>query len=482
MPPYSQTLLQKPEGPLLYEEVAEKIYQAIEEGVLRPGDRVPSLRRMSKQHKVSISTVLQAYETLASKGYIEARAKSGYFVRHQTRLSEPEPSRPRPAATQVGIGEMVAMVFGATRRSNILRLGAACPSGQLLPTKKLHRVLVSLARSEGAQCIGYDMPPGCEPLRREVSRRSLEWGVHLPMDELITTCGSMEAINLCLRAVAKPGEIVAVESPTYFGVLQAIEGLGLQAVEIPTHPRDGMNLDALERALDTYDIAACICVPNFNNPLGSLMPDENKKRLVEMLGCRNVPLIEDDINGDLHFGPERPRVAKSFDKRDLVMLCSSFSKTLAPGYRVGWVAPGRFYKQVQIQKFSNTTATATLPQLAIAEFVRSGSYDTHLKTLRRMYAAQVHQMSQAIAECFPAETKITRPTGGFMLWVELPPQVDALKLHAHAMAENISVAPGPLFSAKQQHRNFIRISCGYPWSQKLADGVVTLGKLARRLS
>jgi DNA-binding transcriptional MocR family regulator len=282
--------------------------------------------------------------------------------------------------------------------------------------------------------------------------------------------------------VTKPGDIVAVESPTYFGVLQAIEERGLKALEIPMHPRTGMDLEALERALKSRPIAACLAVPNFNNPLGSLMPDEHKRRLVEILARRDVPLIDDDINGYLAHDGTRPRVAQSYDKDGRVLLCGSFSKTLAPGYRVGWVAPGRYFERVKALKITSTLATATLPQLAVAEFIANGGYDHHLRSLRHHFADQTRRMTEAVAEYFPAGIKVTRPSGGFVLWIELPRKVSALELHERALAGKISIAPGPMFSAKQIFPNFIRLNCGHAWSEQSERAAATLGGLVKRLS
>ena len=364
---------------------------------------------------------------------------------------------------------------------DVVPFGAATPSTELLPVKKLNRIVASIARTHGNQCINYDGVPGTEALRRQISRRSLDWHTRIAPEELIVTCGATEALALCLRAVTKPGDVVALESPTYFGVLQAIEELGLKAVEIPMHPRDGMDLDALERTVKSRRVAACLMVPNFNNPLGSLMPDENKRRLVEILAKREVPLIEDDIYGDLYFGAQRPRVAQSYDKSGLVMLCSTFTKTLAPGYRVGWVAPGRFYSKIRALKQTSTLATVTITQLAIAEFLANGGYDHYLRGIRRTYFEQVERISHALAESFPSEIKITRPAGGFVLWVELPRNVSALKLHELALAEKISIAPGPMFAAKPSFENYIRISCGHPWSSRMERAIGVLSYLVKKL-
>jgi DNA-binding transcriptional MocR family regulator len=467
----------------LYVQVAAKLGGLIEGGVLRTGDRVPSIRRASRQHKVSLTTAVQAYLALENRGLIEARPKSGFFVRYRPRLhlSEPETSRPARAATPTESPTLIAKLFDATMQRDVVQLGAGLPNARLLPVQKLNRMLTAAARRAGPASLEYDMPPGCLALRRALARRALDWGLHLSPDEIITTSGCMEAILLSLRAVTRPGDIVAVESPTYFGLIQVIEQLGLKALEIPTHPRTGMDLDALERALRSRRVAACLAIPNFSNPLGSLMPPAAKERLVAMLSKREIPLIEDDLYGDLHFGPERPHVAKSFDTKGLVMLCGSFSKSLAPGYRVGWLVPGRHFQKTRNLKCTSTGATATLPQLALADYMVNGGYDHHLRALRQALKRQMEQISHAVAESFPREIKMTRPAGGIVLWVELPPRVDALRLHAKALAEKISIAPGPMFSPRNQFRNFIRLNCGEPWSPQLERAIGVLAYLVKQM-
>jgi DNA-binding transcriptional MocR family regulator len=379
----------------LYEQVADWISGLIERGTLRPGERIPSVRRLSSQQKVSISTVLQAYFLLENWGLIEARPQSGFYVRLYRRdlPSEPKISDPPLTAQPVSIGDLVSQVFEAARDPGIIPLGAACPSPELFPTLRLNRILASVARREGYLINTYDFPPGNLELRRQIARRSLEWGCSLSAEDIVTTYGCMEALNLCLRAVAQPGDTIAVESPTYFGVLQAIESLKMKALEISTHPRTGISLEALEGAIKRHRVRACVVMANFHNPLGSCMPDENKKQLVELLTRREIPLIEDDIYGDLYFGTIRPKAAKAFDRQGLVLLCSSFSKTLAPGYRVGWMVPGRFKRQVERLKFMTTAGGARLPQMAIAEFLQNGGYDHYLRRIRKAYAGQVQRMT-----------------------------------------------------------------------------------------
>ncbi|MDQ6911810.1 MAG: PLP-dependent aminotransferase family protein [Verrucomicrobiota bacterium] len=467
----------------LYARIAANVGELIAGGVLRTGDRIPSVRRASRQHRVSMATAVQAYLELENRGLIEARPKSGFFVRQrpQQLLEEPQTSRPAPGASVHDSPTLISRLFGATMMRDVVQLGSGIPSAKLLPAQKLNRILASTARRLGPAALELDMPPGCLPLRRALARRALDWGAKISPDEIITTCGCMEALVLGLRATTKPGDTVAVESPTYFGIVQLIAQLGLKALDIPTHPRSGLDLDALERALRTRRVSACLVVPNFNNPLGSLMPESAKERLVNILARREIPLIEDDLYGDLHFGAERPHVAQAHDRKGLVLLCGSFSKSVAPGYRVGWLMPGRFFEKVKDLKCTSTVATATLPQFALADYMTNGGYEHHLRGLRRALQRQMEQLSQAVAESFPRETKMTRPNGGIVLWVELPKGVDALRLHAKALAEKISLAPGPMFSARQNFKNFIRLSFGEEWSPKIERAIGVLAYLVKQM-
>jgi DNA-binding transcriptional MocR family regulator len=473
----------------LYEDLAEDLTGLIAKGTLRAGDRLPSVRVLSDQRGVSISTVLQAYLLLESRGFVETRPQSGHYVR-STRLAlvpEPRPPRVSSTATRVTVSDLIARVYGASRDPNVVLLGAGYMSPALLPTERLARGLAAVARSAGGAGIAYDPPPGLLALRRQVARRAAECGVALRADEIVTTVGAMEALHLCLRTVARAGDSIAVESPAFYGVLQLIESLEMRALEIPSNAGTGIDLALLDAALRNaagqagQRVKACLVVPNFSNPLGALMPDEAKRELVRMLARRDIPLIEDDVYGDLHFDGARPRPARAFDRHGLVMLCGSFSKTLAPGYRVGYVAPGRYRDAVERLKFAQTVATPTLAQMAIADFLENGGYERHLRRLRRALSEQVARVSEAIAEHFPEGTRISRPRGGFFLWVEMPAGKSGLELHHRALARGVSVAPGPIFSAKQRFTTCIRVSCGFPWSETIERAIRTLGEIARDL-
>lgn len=464
--------------PYLYEQLIDSIMEMIRRGVLRPGDRLPSIRNHSRQARVSISTVLQAYLSLEARGAIEVKPQSGFYVNAtEVKFPEPRPTNPRPIVTRIGVNELLAKVFLSSHDQNVIQFGVSTPGPEYLPVKRLSRLVSAAVRNKPVVSVSYDFPPGYPPLRREIAKRSIEYGCILADEDIVTTAGAMEAINLCLRAVAKAGDAIVIETPTFYGTLQAIESLGMKALEIATDPREGIILDSLTRALKKERVKACLLVPNFNNPLGSCMPEDNKKELVRILAQREIPLIEDDICGDLYFGSNRPKPAKAYDKEGLVLLCSSFSKTLAPGYRVGWTAPGIFKARVESLKFMTSMATPTVTQIAIAEFLMTGAYDRYLRKLRGILAQQVHRMRFSVSQYFPRGTRITRPQGGLVLWIELPRSIDSLELQQKALRENISIAPGPIFSAKQKYSNFVRLSCGQMWSEKVDLAVKRLGEI-----
>ena len=468
---------------LLYRKVAEGIQALIQAGTLRTGDKVPSVRKLSRQQRVSVSTVLQAYEQLEGAGLIEARPQSGYYVRRRAvAAAEPEASHPPQRALPVEVNELTGLVIAAAHDPAVVAFGSACPSGALFPLERVRRVLVSRARRDRDAIGRYGLPPGSERLRRAIARRALEWGCRIDHRNLVTTSSCMEAINLCLRAVTRPGDTVALESPTYYGFLQILETLGLRALEIPTHPRSGISLDALEIALGAHDIKAAIVMPTISNPIGATMTDAAKRRLVSMLAAHKVPLIEDHIYGELHYSGPLPRPAKSYDRGGNVMLCSSFSKTIAPGLKAGWIEPGLWGERIRALKFAASGGGNELVELTLAELLESGGYERSLRQLRRRVEAQVDLARGVIAESFPRGTRVTRPAGGFVIWVELSKRCDSVALFEQLLERGITIAPGPMFSATQRYRNCMRISLGQLWTERSERALREVGALARKMT
>ncbi|MCW5620677.1 MAG: PLP-dependent aminotransferase family protein [Burkholderiales bacterium] len=470
--------------PHLYQEVATRLSEAIRAGSLKAGDRLPSVRQLSLQHQVSIATAMQAYRWLENQRLIEARPKSGYFVMaRKMQLAEPAISSPPSAPAFVGVNRLVMEYLACSELPGVAPLGCATPGEALYPGEKLTRLITTIGRRHPELSARYAMSFGHSTLKAAIARRAVEFGCSLTPTDIVITNGCTEALNLALRAVAGPGDTIALESPTYFTLLQIIESLGMKALEIPTHPREGISLEALELATRVPgSVKAVMLVPNFSNPLGSLMPDTKKEALVRLLEQRGIPLIEDDIYGDAYFGSARPFVAKAWDRGGNVLLCSSFTKSLAPSFRVGWIAPGKFRERVEMLKFITSVATPELPQLAIAQFMVDGGYDHHLRKLRAAFARQVQRTAEAVVEYFPPGCRLTAPAGGFVLWVELPPKVDAVALFRAARDQHIALAPGPLFSSTGRYDNFIRLNCGHVWSTRLELALARVGEWVERLA
>ena len=464
-----------------YQKLAELLAGMIQAKALRPGDRVPSVRAFSRQQRVSVPTALHAYATLETRGLIEARPKSGFFVRPQRAdtARQPVATGGRARVTDFSTLDPIEAVLSDLSDPALVPLGAAVPDGRLLPAQALARTMAAIGRRLGPASALYDMAPGSPALRREVARRSLEWGGKLSPDDVIVTNGCTEALSLALQATCRRGDTVLVEAPTYYGLAAMLRERGLRALPVPVDSATGLDVARVEEAVRRTRVAACVLLPNFNNPVGCLMPDDRKTQLVRLLADREIPIIEDDIYGDLQHEGARPRCLKADDRDGAVLLCGSFSKTLAPGYRVGYIAPGRWYARVLALKRTQSLANATLPVLAAADFLRNGGYDRYLRSVRRQYRDQVARMREAVAESFPAGVAMSRPQGGFVLWCELPDGIDAMTLFRRARSAGISIAPGPMFGPDGGFETCIRLNCGHPWSERLARTIRTLGALAR---
>ena len=467
----------------LYMQVADGLEKMIAEDVLKIGDKLPSVRILSEEFGISTGTAFQAYYHLEGRGLIESRPKSGYYVRfnHHNFPDLPGLLQPDQLSHDVSVKEMINSIYTDIAATDVINFALAVPDASLLPTAKINKSVVYALRNTKDHCINYEHAQGNVELRKEIARLAFNWGGKVKPDDVIVTSGCLEAITMCLKAVTNHGDTVAVECPTYFGIYQAIENLGLKVAEITSDPVNGIDLACLQKTIKNSRVKACVFVPNFNNPTGSCMPDENKKKLVEIINRYNIPLIEDDIYGELYFGSTRPRTCKYYDTKGLVTHCSSLTKSLAPGYRIGWAIPGKFVEQVKQMKRIQNISSPTLTQAAMAHFLKHGRYEYHLKNLRKALHTQSLRYVQAIIKYFPEDTKVSRPHGGFILWLELNKKVNAFKLRTEAMKHNIAIVPGKIFSSGNGYSNFIRMSFGKPWSDDVDYGLMMLGKLIKKM-
>ena len=479
----------------LYEKLADELTEAVRRGVFAAGERIPSVRQASQQHGVSIKTVLHAYALLESRGIVESRPQSGYFVRDAAaRALAPATSPPgRPAtrdgmpetapeAAPVDVSRLVLSTLRSIRARDAVPFGSPYPDPSLFPWRRINQYANAIARRHASWNLIDDLPPGNPELIRQIARRYAENGAPVDPGEIIITLGATEAINLSLQAVAKPGDTVAVESPTYYAMLHAIERLGMRAIEVATHPLHGIDIDALAQVIARQKIAACMVMPNFQNPLGFQMPDARKRQLVELLAAHEIPVIENDVYQELYYGDARPSTLKSFDTKGLVLHCASFSKSLTASYRIGWALPGRYRAQVEKLKFLNTLTTPSVPQVAVADYLRQDGYDRHLRHVRKVYRQQANIMIAMVQRFFPVGTRMSTPQGGYVLWVELPARIDSMRLYQAALARSITVGPGMMFSTRNDFRHFIRLNYSYPWTPQSEAALKTLGELVTQMA
>jgi DNA-binding transcriptional MocR family regulator len=465
----------------LYMNLARLLGERIEQGLYRPGDRLPSVRALSTEHGVSLSTVQQAYRLLEDNGLATPRPKSGYFVANKTLPALPEVSRPAQRPVEISQWDQVVELVRMPPRKDIVQLGRGMPDVTSPTLKPLLRNLAQLSRRQDFSGLHYDTVYGTEALREQVARLLVDSGCRLGAADLVVTTGCHEALSSSVRAICQPGDIVAVDSPSFFGAMQTLKGAGMKAMEIPTDPVNGISLEALELALEQWPVKAIQLTPNCNNPLGYVMPEARKRQLLTLAQRFDVAIIEDDVYGDLAYTYPRPRTIKSFDVDGRVLLCSSFSKTLAPGLRVGFVAPGRYLERVLHMKYIGTGSSAPQPQLAIADYIQAGHFEPHLRRMRAQYQKSRDQMTEWVQRYFPAGTRVSRPQGGFMLWVELPEGFDTLRLNQALIAQGVQIAVGSIFSASGKFRNCLRMNFASPPSPAIEAAVRRVGETASEL-
>lgn len=466
----------------LYERLANELQQRMTSGLYPAGHRLPSIREMSVERGVSISTVQEAYRRLEEQGLVESRPKSGYFVRaRQATSALPQASRPAQRPIEVSQWADVLELLSGNEDKSVLALGRGVPEHGVPTLEPLMRELARINRAADMRGMEYDGLAGTRRLREQIVRLMTDSGCEQHPDDIIITSGCQEALSIAMRAITRPGDVVAVDSPSFYGSMQIIRAFGLKVMEIPTDPETGISLEALELALEQWPISALQLTPTCNNPLGYTMPEDRKRKLVALAQRFDLAIIEDDIYGDLSFQYPRPRAIKSFDTDGRVLLCSSFSKTTAPGMRVGWVAPGRYRDRVLHTKYVSTGATAVTPQLAVAEFVARGDYERHLRRVRPMYRRGRDAMLDWVSRHFPAGTRISYPQGGFLLWVELPGELDTLLLNKRLPALGMRIAPGVLFSASGKYRNCLRLNYASEPTPRLEQAIRTVGEVASEM-
>ena len=445
-----------------YQRLESWLLQGIVEQRWRLGERLPSIRTLCQEHCLSKATVQHALQRLEAQGLVEARPKSGYFVALQPNAVKKPLSRSRIEAPRlISVNELLLDIMG---RSAAFDLLPDLHAGDLPPSiVALYRAIGrALRRQKGDDYQYYDEPAGDMGLREQLSLHSARRGWTVSPDQLCVTSGCQHALFLALLACCERGDVVAVESPGFYGVLQLLEQLDLRVVEVPTSVETGMDIEALEEVLERWKVKACIVSPAFATPGGALMPREAKSRLLELAERHDLAVIEDDIYADTAFG-SAPDPLKAMDRNDRVVLCSSFSKSLSRDLRLGWISGARWHDRIQHLKLVTQLASSRYLQQGVAEFMADGGFAAHLRRQRNELRANRDRL---IAElhAWPGEVRVSTPQGGLAVWVELPHHVDTLAAYSQGLEQGVVITPGPLFSVSGQFANCLRISFAHPWN------------------
>ncbi|MCB1053735.1 MAG: PLP-dependent aminotransferase family protein [Acidobacteria bacterium] len=464
----------------VYERVVDRIEELVGSGGLKVGDRIPSLRRMARDTGASLTTVIHAYHLLEDRGVIAAHPKSGFVVQPAVDVAKDDLDYDNRAAQSclVTKAQVIKSFSKSLSEPRLQYFGCAGPHSDFLPLPQLGKILARQARQQPDVALNYAFPPGLEELRRSLALQYFRLSCPIQAKDILITNGCMEALNLSLRAVTQPGDRVLIESPTYFNVLQTLENLGLEALCLPAHPEKGICPEEAESLMRSGKIKACLLVPSFNNPIGCNMPPEARRALVDAAKRFAIPIIEDDIYGDVFLEGERPLPLKHYDSDGWVITCGSFSKTLAPGLRTGWAISERWGTRMQEIQFMSTLAVSTLGQWGLAEMLRSGHYARHMSQFRKKLSYSLTKFLCAIEQMFPKGTRCNRPAGGLVLWIRLPEGTDTFKLYREALANHISFLPGPIFSPLDEFHSYIRITFAHPWTAEVETKLARLGELA----
>ena len=462
-----------------YEELAMDIRTQIANNTWRSGEKIPSVRMSCRNYNVSNSTVLQAYQLLESEGWIIAKPQSGYFVAPKV---DGVDYQPPVAREKKAINDRLFDFLKSSSAKGIVPFGSAFPDPDLFPLPTLTRNLASAGRKMTGASVINNLPPGSESLRRQIAQRYLQQGISVNHQDVVITSGAMEALNLSLQTVTQSGDHVVIESPAFYGALQAVERLGLKPIEVDVCPVKGLDIEQFEIVLKNNNVKACWLMTTFQNPTGTSLSDEAKRRVVEIAEHNNTYIIEDDVYGDLYHEGHKPKPLKASDKTDSVLLCGSYSKSLCPGYRVGWVVNARFNDAIQKLQLLSTLSSSAPVQLGVTHFLTHESYDNHLRKLRKSLLERKARFIEIIKQYFPHSIKIEDPAGGYFIWIRFNSGFDSQQLHQLAIAQGISVASGDLFSEQGRVDNAIRLNFSYELTQERENALVLLGKLAHQLA
>ncbi|CAL1517180.1 PLP-dependent aminotransferase family protein [Chitinophaga sp. MM2321] len=464
-----------------YEAFAAVIEKNIREGVYKPGQKLPSVRILKEKYKTSISTIQNGYEHLIFKGLVDSIPKSGYYVSNNpVHAGKMKIVRKAPVVRDAVFQNNLALTTSlSSGRNTLSEFNVAAPGDLLVPQKLLLRTMQQVIREHGASLLRYYPSNGAVALKDNIVKRAAGYNTIFNAGELIITDGALQALYIALAAVCIPGDVIAVESPCVFSALEVIRMLRLKVIEIPTDHHTGFDIDYLKRACEKTSIKAILVTPNFQNPTGILLSEDQKKQLLGIAMHYGIPLIENDVYGDLNFSGQRPCNIKAFDDSGLVMTYTSYSKTLAPGIRLGWLSPGKFFRQAEQIKFSLGSTVSPVYQETVNRLLDSSSYDRHIRAFRMQLAKNAYHTIHLLSAYFPAGTTVITPDGGYNIWAQMPEKTDMESFYRHCEKVGVRFTPGYTFTFSHAFNRSFRIVFADKYSPKREKAIKQAGQKAQ---
>ncbi len=506
-----------------YQVLADQIIQRIQSGIYPPEQKLPSIRQLSQELNISKGTAVRCYEYLEDQGWIIAKEKSGFFPHPSATISAESISgsatsvlQNKPALSPqqkeklqprlIDNKSLGIHIVRSASHSDQIPLGSANPCVSFPAVRQLYQSLKKQVQIEQRELDSgilahYQAPPGDPVLGQQLSQILSTKDIQCAPDEILITNGTQSAITLALQVTTEPEDIVLIESPCFYGILQCLQALNRKVVEIPQCPEGGPDINLLEAALiegrkSNWPVKALLLQPTVNNPTGRTMPYENRVKLIELANQYDIAVIEDDVFAELHFHQNRPQAPttsqfqeivpppiKALDRENRVLYCSSISKTLTPKLRIGWLQAGRWQQACEHLLFVSKMGLPSHTQRALGNWLATGRLNRHLRLIRRSYHERLGYLEQALAQYWPEEIEFEPPTGGYLAWIKLPGDIKALELYQQALEHNINTTPGPLFSSQGHYENYIRLNFALFQNQpEYLAAIQYLGDTIRTLS
>ena len=484
--------LERASGIPLYRQISQGLREVIISGELAEGTRLPTERALAQELGVNRTTIMNAYNELASEGLIEGHVGRGTLVKRSYFSQDDDPYDQEIPSWLFGLaaGEDAALgpdarvlseLASISERKEIISFAAGTPAGDLLPAELLQSIFADNLLQARQNALGYCPVEGLQSLRRAIAARMRRRGVPVDLQHILILSGSTQGIGLVSRFLLNPGDEVVVEVPTYLGAIQTFRALGARVIGVPID-NEGIRVDLLESILSRRSPRFIYTLPTFQNPTGVVMSNERRRRLLRLARRHQIPIIEDDPYGEIYYEGKEPQPLKALDTHGLVLYLSTYSKVLAPGLRVAWLAaPEQMIERLSLHKQVFDLNTNAIGQWAVSEILQRNLLDHHLAVVRQSYQKKRDIMLQAINTYWPESVRVNRPAGGFHLWCRLPGDMRARTLLREAAHEQVAFVIGEPFHVDGGgHRN-IRLSFASPEEELITEGIKRISNTMQRM-